>query len=226
VAEVAILATGRFAGEGFDDSRLDTLLLAMPVAWKGTLVQYAGRLHRLHPGKREVQVFDYADLQVPMLARMFAKRLRTYRAIGYSGDAEHGLARAVRPRPVHRCTQGGKFRRAADEQVQRPGRLRIRLQRALEVGRARQVVEVPAGWQGMPHRDVYLAGRASTGYPRCIWSPANIPGAAGLTQPQQIRRSPQRSSPAAAARGSAVLPLSRRPGSRSASLETGGLRSP
>lgn len=82
--ERLILATGRYIGEGFDDARLDTLFLALPVSWKGTLVQYAGRLHRLHPGKREVQIYDYVDRNVPMLARMFEKRLRGYRAIGYS----------------------------------------------------------------------------------------------------------------------------------------------
>jgi len=82
--ERLILATGRYIGEGFDDARLDTLFLALPVSWKGTLVQYAGRLHRLHPGKREVRIYDYVDRNVPMLARMFEKRLRGYRAIGYS----------------------------------------------------------------------------------------------------------------------------------------------
>lgn len=84
--ERLLLATGRYIGEGFDDARLDTLFLALPVAWKGTLVQYTGRLHRLHPGKREVQIYDYVDRDVPMLLRMFEKRLREYRAIGYARD--------------------------------------------------------------------------------------------------------------------------------------------
>jgi superfamily II DNA or RNA helicase len=88
-----LLATGRYIGEGFDDARLDTLFLALPVSWKGTLVQYAGRLHRIHPGKREVRVFDYVDRQVPALLRMFEKRLRGYRAIGYArGEAPLGYA--------------------------------------------------------------------------------------------------------------------------------------
>ncbi len=82
-AERLILATGRYIGEGFDDARLDTLFLAMPVSWKGTLVQYTGRLHRPHPGKTEVRIYDYVDREVPMLRRMFEKRLRGYRAIGY-----------------------------------------------------------------------------------------------------------------------------------------------
>jgi superfamily II DNA or RNA helicase len=56
----------------------------MPVSWKGTLIQYTGRLHRLHPGKTEVRIYDYADRGVPMLVRMFEKRLRGYRAIGYA----------------------------------------------------------------------------------------------------------------------------------------------
>ena len=64
-----IIATGSYIGEGFDDARLDTLLLAMPISWKGTLQQYVGRLHRLHDGKRVVQVYDYIDSNVLMLAR-------------------------------------------------------------------------------------------------------------------------------------------------------------
>ena len=80
-----VLATGRYIGEGFDDARLDTLFLAMPVSWKGTLVQYTGRLHRLHASKSEVRIFDYVDSRVPVLSRMFERRMRTYRAIGYSG---------------------------------------------------------------------------------------------------------------------------------------------
>jgi superfamily II DNA or RNA helicase len=79
-----LVATGPYVGEGFDDPRLDTLFLAMPIAWKGTLAQYVGRLHRLHPGKQEVRVFDYVDRAVPTLRRMFEKRLRGYRAIGYA----------------------------------------------------------------------------------------------------------------------------------------------
>ena len=84
--ERLVLATGRYIGEGFDDARLDTLFLALPVSWKGTLIQYAGRLHRLHPDKTEVHIYDYVDRNVPMLARMFDKRLRGYRAMGYSTE--------------------------------------------------------------------------------------------------------------------------------------------
>ncbi len=84
--ERVVLATGRYIGEGFDDARLDTLFLTMPVAWKGTMVQYAGRLHRLHRSKFEVCIYDYVDGRVPMLARMFEKRLRAYRAMGYEVD--------------------------------------------------------------------------------------------------------------------------------------------
>ena len=76
-----ILATGSYIGEGFDDARLDTLFLAMPISWKGTLQQYVGRLHRLHDNKRFVQVYDYVDDYVLMLARMYERRLK-----GYSHD--------------------------------------------------------------------------------------------------------------------------------------------
>lgn len=84
--ERLVLATGRFIGEGFDDARLDTLFLALPVSWRGTLVQYAGRLHRQHKAKTEVCIYDYVDRHVPVLARMFEKRLKGYRAMGYVHD--------------------------------------------------------------------------------------------------------------------------------------------
>jgi len=79
----ALIATGRYIGEGFDDARLDTLFLTLPVSWRGTIAQYVGRLHRLHHRKREVRVYDYSDLNVPMLARMFDRRCRGYEAAGY-----------------------------------------------------------------------------------------------------------------------------------------------
>lgn len=79
-----VLATGRFVGEGFDDSKLDTLFVTMPVSWRGTVAQYAGRLHRLHAAKLVVQIYDYADLNDPMLARMFDKRCAGYEAVGYT----------------------------------------------------------------------------------------------------------------------------------------------
>ncbi len=81
--ERLILATGRYLGEGFDDARLDTLFVTMPISWKGTLAQYVGRLHRDHAGKREVVVYDYIDAEVPVLARMAKKRQSGYRALGY-----------------------------------------------------------------------------------------------------------------------------------------------
>ncbi|WP_248345754.1 DEAD/DEAH box helicase [Anaeromyxobacter paludicola] len=84
--ERLVIATGRYVGEGFDDPRLDTLVLALPVAWRGTVVQYAGRLHRTHAGKTEVRIHDYRDGAVPVLVRMLDKRLRAYRAIGYEAD--------------------------------------------------------------------------------------------------------------------------------------------
>ena len=83
-----ILATGSYIGEGFDDARLDTLFLAMPISWKGTLQQYVGRLHRLHDNKRFVQVYDYVDNYVLMLARMYGRRLKGYAAIGYVIEQE------------------------------------------------------------------------------------------------------------------------------------------
>ena len=89
--ERVIVATGRYLGEGFDDQRLDTLFLTLPIAWRGTLAQYAGRLHRLHDPKREVVIYDYVDSDVPVLARMAAKRAAGYSAIGYTIAQEAGL---------------------------------------------------------------------------------------------------------------------------------------
>jgi len=78
-----LLATGRLIGEGFDHPPLDTLVLAMPISWKGTLQQYAGRLHREHADKKDVRIFDYVELDHPQLARMWVKRQRGYKAMGY-----------------------------------------------------------------------------------------------------------------------------------------------
>ena len=92
-----IVATGSYIGEGFDDSRLDTLFLAMPISWRGTLQQYVGRLHRLHDNKRFVEVFDYVDSNVVMLARMFERRLRGYKALGYSIQPAETARSAAEP---------------------------------------------------------------------------------------------------------------------------------
>ncbi len=81
--ERIVLATGRYIGEGFDDSRLDTLFLASPISWSGTLEQYAGRLHRRHEGKTEVQIYDYVDCSVRRLNKMYERRLSGYKKIGY-----------------------------------------------------------------------------------------------------------------------------------------------
>lgn len=81
--QIAVVATGKYIGEGFDSPRLDTLLLAMPISWKGTLAQYAGRLHRNYEGKHEVRIYDYVDVHIPMLERMYHKRLKGYAELGY-----------------------------------------------------------------------------------------------------------------------------------------------
>ncbi|MGE5471196.1 MAG: TOTE conflict system archaeo-eukaryotic primase domain-containing protein [Bacteroidota bacterium] len=78
-----LLATGKLVGEGFDHPPLDTLLLAMPVSWKGTLQQYAGRLHREHADKSDVRIVDFIDADQPALMRMWEKRQRGYRVMGY-----------------------------------------------------------------------------------------------------------------------------------------------
>ena len=83
-----LVATGHFIGEGFDEPRLDTLFLTMPISWKGTLQQYAGRLHRLYRTKKEVRIYDYVDVQIGMLERMYQRRLNGYATMGYEAKGE------------------------------------------------------------------------------------------------------------------------------------------
>jgi superfamily II DNA or RNA helicase len=83
-----LVATGSFIGEGFDEPRLDTLFLAMPISWKGTLQQYAGRIHRLFSAKKEVRIYDYVDIHIKMLERMYQKRLIGYASMGYKAKGE------------------------------------------------------------------------------------------------------------------------------------------
>jgi superfamily II DNA or RNA helicase len=78
-----LLSTGKLIGEGFDHPPLDTLVLAMPISWKGTLQQYAGRLHREHATKTDIRIIDFVDIGHPALQRMWDKRQRGYRAMGY-----------------------------------------------------------------------------------------------------------------------------------------------
>lgn len=87
----AILATGSYIGEGFDEPRLNTLFLTMPSSFKGKIVQYAGRLHRYHKDKQDVQIYDYVDSGVSVLERMFQRRLKIYKMLGYEIDASKSL---------------------------------------------------------------------------------------------------------------------------------------
>ncbi|HBE42319.1 MAG TPA: helicase, partial [Bacteroidales bacterium] len=86
---LTLVATGRYIGEGFDEPRLDTLFLAMPISWKGTIHQYAGRLHRLFETKKEALIYDYVDVRVRMLEKMYNKRLAGYASIGYKTKGEN-----------------------------------------------------------------------------------------------------------------------------------------
>jgi len=79
-----LLATGSYIGEGFDDPKLDTLFLALPISWHGTLQQYVGRLHRRHHQKQAIKVYDYVDIHSPVLLRMYQKRVKKYKAMGYT----------------------------------------------------------------------------------------------------------------------------------------------
>lgn len=83
-----IVATGKYVGEGFDFPRLDTLMLAIPVSWKGIVEQYAGRLHRDYPDKQEVRIYDYVDIHVPLCELMYRRRIKGYAAIGYKPKSQ------------------------------------------------------------------------------------------------------------------------------------------
>ena len=79
-----LIATGKYIGEGFDLPRLDILFLGLPISWKGSLAQYAGRIHRQSEGKDKVIIYDYLDTSLPTLERMFGRRAKAYDALGYS----------------------------------------------------------------------------------------------------------------------------------------------
>ena len=87
----ALLATGAYIGEGFDDPRLDTLFIAMPIAFKGKVIQYAGRLHRKHHTKTDIRIYDYVDQKVSVLAAMYKKRLKAYKTMGYEIKEDSSL---------------------------------------------------------------------------------------------------------------------------------------
>lgn len=120
-----VLATGRFIGEGFDDPRLDALFLAMPISWRGTLQQYAGRLHRDHVDKQEIRIYDYVDASVPTLTRMFKKTPARLPSDGLSGcrrfwrrDLESALTPALRRScTTSRRTLADAVRGVASERV-------------------------------------------------------------------------------------------------------------
>ena len=90
-----LLATGKLVGEGFDHPPLDTLILAMPISWKGTLQQYAGRLHREHVTKADVRIIDFVDTGHPGLLRMWDRRQQGYRAMGYAMRDEDSTPRLL-----------------------------------------------------------------------------------------------------------------------------------
>ena len=89
---LVIVATGKYVGEGFDYPRLDTLFLIMPIAWRGNVEQYAGRLHREYAGKTEVCIYDYVDIHVPLCDSMYRKRLKGYSKAGYGKIVESSVS--------------------------------------------------------------------------------------------------------------------------------------
>ena len=85
---IILVAIGQYVGEGFNYPRLDTMLLAMPISFEGNVEQHAGRLNRDYEGKKDAIIFDYIDQHVPTLKRMYYKRLRAYKKIGYEVCSE------------------------------------------------------------------------------------------------------------------------------------------
>lgn len=99
---LVVIATGKYVGEGFDLPRLDTLMLAIPVSWKGLITQYTGRIHRDYAGKTEVRIYDYIDLRVPICDSMYRKRLHGYKAVGYSiAGVNEGLFAEVKTETIY-----------------------------------------------------------------------------------------------------------------------------
>jgi superfamily II DNA or RNA helicase len=94
---LVIIATGSYLGEGFDCPQIDTLFLAFPISFKGKLVQYVGRVLRDAEGKTRVIVYDYADIHVPVLKHMHARRLKTYKTLGFAQE-EPASQEAMEPR--------------------------------------------------------------------------------------------------------------------------------
>lgn len=102
---LVVIATGRYVGEGFDCPRLDTLFIALPVSYSNIVQQYTGRLHRDYDGKEEVRVYDYIDVHVPVLARMYSRRLKSYAPIGYTQQTTE----ALEPNPQDIIFDGNTF---------------------------------------------------------------------------------------------------------------------
>ena len=111
--QLIIVATGKYIGEGFDYPRLDTLFFASPIAWKGTLTQYAGRLHREYPEKQDVIIYDYVDMHIPVLERMYHKRLKAYFQIAYKA-----LASKEEPDKINMIYDSDTFRSAMKKDVE------------------------------------------------------------------------------------------------------------
>ncbi|MBI3319699.1 MAG: helicase (end) [Candidatus Omnitrophica bacterium] len=88
---LVVIATGQYLGEGFDCPQIDTLFLTFPIAFKGKLVQYVGRILRRFEGKERVAVYDYADVQVPVLRSMYMKRLRSYKSLGFAESDAYAM---------------------------------------------------------------------------------------------------------------------------------------
>lgn len=139
---LVVVATGKYVGEGFDLPRLDTLMLALPVSWKGLIAQYTGRLHRNYPGKTETRIYDYIDLRVPICDSMYRKRLHGYKAVGYSiAIANEGLFAEPTPETIFDATT---FERAFHEDLSKARQSIIISTTRLRWNRTPRIIELLA----------------------------------------------------------------------------------
>ena len=161
---VILVATGQLIGEGFDYPRLDTLFLATPVAWKGVVEQYAGRLNRDYEGKESAMIYDYVDSHIPMFERMYGKRLRAYKQIGYeifSLTGEHTQQiNTIYGMDNYSETYLNDLKSACDEIVISSQTLNYRkVYQLIDIAKDRQAAGVKVTivtW----HPDVYLYGKS------------------------------------------------------------------
>lgn len=155
---VVLIAIGKYIGEGFNYPRLDTMMLAAPISWQGNVEQYAGRLHRDYEGKSEVIIYDYVDAHVKVLERMYHKRLRTYKKIGYELrmelTSEKQQANAIFDAASYQSVYERDLRQAGKEIViSSPGMNKSMVAKTMDFVKERQSAGVAVSVVTLPAKD-------------------------------------------------------------------------